>query len=140
MLVKKGCMVLGCHSPAMFHDYRLRGGSGGNFSVPTTRTNYELTREQIALESPTPTRAGSSPRTCCAPIEQAGRRAASCTAAGRCSTISPASLASPALCDIATAAETGTLDEQHAYCVIARWIQIEQRKTRSSRRSRAWST
>ena len=26
ILVKKGCMMLQCHSAAMFHDYRLRGG------------------------------------------------------------------------------------------------------------------
>src|SRR4029079_1641436 len=54
MLVKKGCMILGCHSPAMFHDYRLRGGSGGNFSLPTTVTNYELSLAQIAMESTDP--------------------------------------------------------------------------------------
>ena len=54
MLVKRGCMMLGCHSAAMFHDYRLRGGSGGHFGLPATRTNYELTLEQLALESPDP--------------------------------------------------------------------------------------
>ena len=27
MLVKRGCMMLGCHSAAMFHDYRLRGAA-----------------------------------------------------------------------------------------------------------------
>ena len=52
MLMKKGCMILGCHSPAMFHDYRLHGGSGGQFSLPTTLTNYRLTLDQIAMESP----------------------------------------------------------------------------------------
>src|SRR5262249_38056070 len=31
MLVKRGCMMLGCHSASMFHDYRLRGGSNGHF-------------------------------------------------------------------------------------------------------------
>src|SRR5690606_27604275 len=30
MLVKRGCMQLNCHSSSMFHDYRLRGGSGGH--------------------------------------------------------------------------------------------------------------
>ena len=33
MLVKKGCMMAQCHSAAMFHDYRLRGGSAGSFSL-----------------------------------------------------------------------------------------------------------
>ena len=52
MLVKKGCMMVQCHSAAMFHDYRLRGGSGGSFSLLATRKNYTLTLAQLALESP----------------------------------------------------------------------------------------
>ena len=38
----------------MFHDYRLRGGSGGQFSLAVTRHNYELSLAQLALESPDP--------------------------------------------------------------------------------------
>ena len=49
MLVKRGCMMLGCHSPTMFHDYRLRGGSAGHFGLAATRRNYNLTLEQVAL-------------------------------------------------------------------------------------------
>lgn len=52
MLVKKGCMMLQCHSAAMGHDYRLRGGSGGSFSYDATLKNYELTLAQMSLESP----------------------------------------------------------------------------------------
>jgi len=52
MLVKKGCMMLQCHSAAMFHDYRLRGGSGGSFSFAATRKNYALSLAQLAIESP----------------------------------------------------------------------------------------
>ena len=52
MLVKRGCMMVNCHSGSMFHDYRLRGGSGGHFGLPATRKNYELSLEQLALESP----------------------------------------------------------------------------------------
>ena len=44
MLVKKGCMMAQCHSAAMFHDYRLRGGSAGSFSLNTTLRNYTLHR------------------------------------------------------------------------------------------------
>jgi hypothetical protein len=51
LLVKKGCMMLQCHSASMFHDYRLRGGSGGSFSLSATRKNYELSLAQMALES-----------------------------------------------------------------------------------------
>src|SRR6185369_11302351 len=51
MLVKKGCMMLQCHSAAQFHDYRLRGGSGGSFSFSSTRKNYDLTLAQLSVES-----------------------------------------------------------------------------------------
>src|SRR5207344_2784608 len=53
-LVRKGCMFLACHSPAMFHDLRLRGGSRGEFSEVATRKNYEMSRLMLALESPNP--------------------------------------------------------------------------------------
>jgi hypothetical protein len=52
MLVKKGCMMMQCHSAAMFHDYRLRGGSGGSFSYAATLKNYELSLEQLGVDSP----------------------------------------------------------------------------------------
>ncbi|MFI5301172.1 MAG: TolB family protein [Polyangiales bacterium] len=53
-LVRKGCMFLGCHSAQMFHDLRLRGGSGGAFSIVASRLNYEMSRKMLALESPNP--------------------------------------------------------------------------------------
>lgn len=51
ILVKKGCMMIQCHSASMFHDYRLHGGSGGSFSLSATRQNYDLTLQQMAIES-----------------------------------------------------------------------------------------
>jgi hypothetical protein len=54
MMVRKGCMFLGCHSPEMFHDLRLRGGSGGNFSLLATQRNYAMSRLLLAPESPDP--------------------------------------------------------------------------------------
>ncbi len=51
VLVRKGCMMLQCHSAAMFHDYRLRGGSGGAFSLSASKRNYELSIQQLAIES-----------------------------------------------------------------------------------------
>ena len=51
VLVKKGCMMIQCHSASMFHDYRLHGGSGGSFSLSATRRNYELSLAQMAIES-----------------------------------------------------------------------------------------
>ena len=128
MLVKKGCMAIGCHSPAMFHDYRLRGGSGGNFSVPTTRTNYELTREQIALETPDPNASRLIAKNLLRVDQQTGGRGI-LHRGGALFDDFTGMLASPQLCDF-TAAETGPLDDQHAYCVIARWLQIEREEAR----------
>jgi len=51
VLVKKGCMMVQCHSAGMFHDYRLRGGSAGSFSLGATRRNYEFTLAQMSFES-----------------------------------------------------------------------------------------
>jgi hypothetical protein len=51
MFVKKGCMMVQCHSAAMFHDYRLLGGSAGSFSLGTTRKNYMRTVAQMSFES-----------------------------------------------------------------------------------------
>jgi hypothetical protein len=54
MMVRKGCMFLGCHSPSMFHDLRLSGGSGGQFSLAATRRNYEFSQLMLAIEAPDP--------------------------------------------------------------------------------------
>jgi hypothetical protein len=51
ILVKKGCMMAQCHSAAMFHDFRLRGGSAGSFSLTTTRKNYAFAIAQMSFES-----------------------------------------------------------------------------------------
>jgi hypothetical protein len=51
VLVMKGCMMAQCHSAGMFHDYRLRGGSAGSFSLTTTQKNYDLTVAQMSFES-----------------------------------------------------------------------------------------
>jgi hypothetical protein len=131
MLVKKGCMVLGCHSPAMFHDYRLRPGSGGNFSVGSTLTNYELTRNQIAPESPDPGASRLIAKNLLRPDqmpvgqEQLGRGILH-RGGALLDDFAGVPTASPTLCTDTAAIETGPLDDQHAYCVIARWIQIER--------------
>jgi len=36
----------------MFHDYKLRGGSGGSFSYAATLKNYQLSLEQLGVDSP----------------------------------------------------------------------------------------
>jgi hypothetical protein len=116
MLVKKGCMQLGCHSPTMGHDYRLRGGSAGHFGLPATRRNYELSLEQISLESSDPN-ASRLIRKNLPPVTRGGvvHRGGSLFAGG----------GNVADCDL-DAALTGELDEQDPYCVIAAWIARER--------------
>ena len=92
MLVKKGCMMAQCHSAAMFHDYRLRGGSAGSFSLTATQKNYALHhRADVVRERRRRRRAASCARTCSAPSCRARLERASPTAAARCSRTSATS-------------------------------------------------
>lgn len=135
MLVKKGCMIIGCHAPAMGHEYRLRGGSGGQFGLATTRRNYLLTLEQVALETDEVNvsrllRKNLEPLYPNSPVPQVplgilhrggalfGRGAAAGADGG-------AAAAGPPTCDDQQA-ETGDLDAQQPYCVIKRWIELER--------------
>ncbi|HEX9621114.1 MAG TPA: hypothetical protein VF989_13315 [Polyangiaceae bacterium] len=117
MLVKRGCMMLGCHSAAMFHDYRLRGGSAGHFALPATRTNYDLTLDQVALESPDPNASRLIRKNL--PPGPAGlgilHRGGPLFGDG----------GDPSACDL-DAAQNGPLDEQDPYCVLVAWIGIER--------------
>jgi hypothetical protein len=54
VLVRSGCTFQNCHSPTMFHDLRLRGGSNGVFGHLATVRNYVMSREMLALESSDP--------------------------------------------------------------------------------------
>lgn len=115
MLVKRGCMQLGCHSPAMGHEYRLQGGSGGHFGVATTRHNFDLTLEQIALDSPDPNASRIIEKNL--PPTEGGlvhRGGSLFSSAG-----------DPSKCDL-NAAATGPLDQQPEYCVLVAWIKMER--------------
>ena len=117
MLVKRGCMMLGCHSAPMFHDYRLRGGSGGHFGLPATRRNYELSLEQVALESPDPN-ASRLIKKNLPPAPQGDgilHRGGALFASG----------GDPAACDL-DAAANGPLNEQSPYCVLLAWLEVER--------------
>lgn len=115
MLVRRGCMMLGCHSSAMFHDYRLRGGSGGHFGLPSTRKNYELTLEQVALDAPD-VEASRLVRKNLVPAPDGP---------GILHRGGPLFAEHPATCD-PEASATGPLDEQSEYCVISAWIALER--------------
>jgi hypothetical protein len=115
MLVRRGCMMLGCHSSSMFHDYRLRGGSGGHFGLPATRKNYELTLEQLALDTPNPE------------ASRLIRKNLIPAPAGPGILHRGGSLLAdhPEKCD-PDASATGPLDEQSEYCVLTAWIELER--------------
>ena len=123
MLVKKGCMLIGCHSPAMGHDYRLRGGSGGHFGLGATRRNYDLSLGQIALASPDPNASRILRKNLAPLVEAIGpqvqnplgilHRGGAIFGHGN------------DMCD-SVAAASGPLDEQDPYCVIVSWIELER--------------
>jgi hypothetical protein len=115
MLVKRGCMMLGCHSSAMFHDYRLRGGSGGHFGLPATKKNCELSVEQLALESPDPNASRLIKKNLAFSAGGIRHRGGNLFGEGE--------LREP--CDLA-AAQTGPLDEQRPYCVVRAWFELER--------------
>lgn len=134
MLVKKGCMIVACHAPAMGHEYRLRGGSGGQFGLATTRRNYALTLEQVALETTEVNvsrllRKNLEPPVANSPVPQTplgiihrggalfGRGAGVAADAG-------VPVGGLPECDPALD-ETEPVDTRNPYCIIKRWIELE---------------
>jgi hypothetical protein len=117
MLVRRGCMMLGCHSAAMFHDYRLRGGSGGQFSLAVTRRNYYLSLEQLALESPDPNASRLIRKNLSSDVGGIRHRGGNLFGDGE----------GDEPCDPALT-ETGPIDDvnQRPYCVIAAWFRHER--------------
>jgi hypothetical protein len=127
MLVRKGCMFLGCHSPSMFHDLRLRGGARGDFSEIATRRNYEMSRVMLALESEDPNNSRLLGKNLCPP-ESGGRGIKHRGGVlfedfGGCA--DPSTRASTDKC-MGIDADTGDLNELPAYCVLARWHTLER--------------
>ncbi len=127
VLVRKGCMFLGCHSPAMFHDLRLRGGARGDFSEIATRRNHEMSRLMLALESTDPNASRLIAKNLC-PAETGGhgvkhRGGVLLEDFGGCG--DPDARAALERCADVDA-EGGDLNEVPAYCVLARWHAIER--------------
>lgn len=131
VLVKKGCMMIQCHSASMFHDYRLHGGSGGSFSLSATRQNYELSLNQMAVESADPAASRMVRKNLYRP-EVCG--VAGCEApqgiahrGGPLLEDFGAARATPQLCDDANHDyDNGDLDQIPAYCVIYEWLKRER--------------
>jgi hypothetical protein len=128
LLVRKGCMFLNCHSPAMFHDLRLRVGSQGFFSEIATRQNHDLSRALLALDSADPNQSRLIAKNLCPTAGAAGithRGGALLEDFGSCD--SADTRATPARCE-GVDADGGDLNSIPAYCVLARWHQIERQK------------
>lgn len=131
LLVKKGCMMVQCHSAAMFHDYRLRGGSAGSFSLSATRKNYELSLAQLAVDSDDPNASRL--------IRKNLYRPEVCGVAG-CDKASgivhrggplledfPGQTANAKVCaDANHDYDNGDVDKIPAYCVFAEWLKRER--------------
>lgn len=127
VLVRKGCMFMNCHSPAMFHDLRLRSGAQGFFSEIATRKNYEMSRALLALDSEDPSQSRLIAKNLCPPrtgghgIQHRG--GSLFEDFGSCN--DPSKRASAEQCASADA-DTGDLNDVPAYCVLARWHAIER--------------
>ena len=119
MLVKRGCMMVNCHSGSMFHDYRLRGGSGGHFGLPSTRKNYDFTLEQLALESPDVNASRLVRKNLPAVPEYGGLVHRGGPLFAEKHDCTEAEL-------VAAVDRSAPLDEQAPYCVIKAWFQKER--------------
>lgn len=129
VLVRKGCTMLNCHSPSMFHDLRLNGGSGGVFAWPTTLRNHEVAKSQLALESPNPNASRLIAKNLFPPERLPGadgivhRGGALLEDLG-----SQDGRPNPATADDCEGVDVdaGDLNEVPAYCVLARWHELER--------------
>jgi hypothetical protein len=129
ILVKKGCMMAQCHSVGMFHDYRLRGGSAGSFSLNTSRRNYAFTIDQMSFESPDVSASRLVRKNLYRPVDAVAPGATGVThRGGSLFEDFGTQLASGALCDQANYdySDLTQLDTIPAYCVVRAWFQLEQ--------------
>lgn len=131
VLVKKGCMMIQCHSGSMFHDYRLRGGAGGSFSLSATRRNYELSLLQLAVESDDPNASRIirknlyRPEVCS--VNGCQKPSGIAHRGGPLFEDFRGEAASAKLCaDAKYDYDNGNLDEIPAYCVLAEWLKRER--------------
>lgn len=133
LLVKKGCMMMQCHSASMFHDYRLRGGSGGSFSLSATRKNYELSLAQMSVESEDPSASRMirknlyRPELCGPTIAGCERPSGIAHRGGPLLEDFGGQSANPTACAAGNFDyENGELDKIPAYCVLTEWLKRER--------------
>ncbi len=134
LLAKKGCMMLQCHSAAMFHDYRLAGGSGGSFSLSATKRNYTLSLAQLALEDDDVMASRLVRKNLYRPeLSLSGHQVGITHRGGPLLEDFPGADATSALCEKETGPDGGALDYDNgpldsipALCMIAEWHRRER--------------
>lgn len=127
LLAKKGCMFMGCHSSLSFHEYGLRGGAGGRFSLATTRRNYELSLKMLAVEAPDPSASRLLAKNLFPYDRELDPRGLGIRHRGGSlfEDFPAAERAEPSLCKDVDA-ENGDLDKVPPYCVIVAWHKRER--------------
>jgi hypothetical protein len=134
VMVRKGCMFLNCHSPSMFHDLRLRGGSGGHFGRLATVLNYDVARAMLSVDADDPNESRLIAKNLfpggqvdgANGIQHRGGSLLEDFGVGADGAPNPADRTD---CDAFTDDEldrSGDLDEIPAYCIFARWHEIER--------------
>ena len=134
ILVKKGCMMVQCHSAAMFHDYRLRGGSAGSFSLSATKRNYALSVSQMSFESDDPNASRLVRKNLYRAVSFDGsngiaHRGGSLFEDFKDPTTNKTVLPTAAVCDTAMPAydyDNGDINTIPAYCVVREWLRRER--------------
>ncbi len=133
VLVRKGCMFLNCHSPSMFHDLRLRGGSGGHFGRIATIANYDMARLMLAVDAEDPNESRLIAKNLYPDSQVAGgqgiiHRGGSLLDDFPLNADGTPHTARAEDCDVFTddARRSGDLNTIPAYCIFARWHEIER--------------
>ncbi len=119
VLVRKGCTMLGCHSP-ISPVFNLRGGAQGSFSRFARRRNYEAARKFLAFDSPDANQSRIVAKNLFS-HEGAGLVHRGGSLLEDFGAVSPR----PEDC-AGVDADGGDLNEIPAYCVLVRWHAIER--------------
>jgi len=126
LLVKKGCMMLQCHSAAMFHEYRLRGGTGGSFSLAASQKNYKLTLDQMALDGDDVNASRLIQKNLYRKELDPNGGGIAHRGGPLLEDFGPGKEASPALCPSGFDYDNGDINTLPAYCVINEWHKRER--------------
>ena len=138
LLVRKGCMFLGCHSPAMFHDLRLRGGCARRLLRGRDAPQLRDVARDAGARIARPEHSRLIAKNLCPPSARWPRRAAPRRRVVRrlrrlCATPHARVRSTSARASTPT---RGDLNEVPAYCVLARWHAIERAAGDRARRAR----